>query len=269
MSFISSSTIDREAGRGEQWYTAVPWVRCANLLEAQPFDTIVAKGDKLPFYVALRNDGNCYLSGVELTVAEVGGEKIGAIRLNFGEDNMVASEWNPPNEDGTLQNVEDDWSLAPGTTSRYFAAHVTIPEEWEGAKELEVYVTAAYGSTVRASSGLNAEAEEMSIEFLPDKHVATTVKLPGNMLFSGESDGPELTRADITKVGDQSGASQNGGKSNGGPVNSASSGATGSARRNLASTGDGMSSSSQAAALYAMGGLAGLAAGAALHAKKK
>ena len=57
---------------------------------------------------------------------------------------MVASEWNPPNEDGTLQNVEDDWALAPGTTSRYYAASVTIPEDWEGPKQLEVYVTAAY-----------------------------------------------------------------------------------------------------------------------------
>ena len=124
---------------------------------------MVAKGDHLPFYVALRNDGNCYLTGVKLTVAEAGGADIGTIRLDFGEDTMVASEWNPPNEDGTLQNVEDDWALALGTTSRYYAASVTIPEDWEGPKQLEVYVTAAYGSTVRAEGGLFAEASEPSI----------------------------------------------------------------------------------------------------------
>ena len=141
----------------------MPWVRCANLLEAHPCTTMVAKGDHLPFYVALRNDGNCYLTGVKLTVVEAGGADIGTIRLDFGEDTMVASEWNPPNEDGTLQNVEDDWALAPGTTSRYYAASVTIPEDWEGPKQLEVYVTAAYGSTVRAEGSLFAEASEPSI----------------------------------------------------------------------------------------------------------
>lgn len=271
MSFISSRTVDLETGKGEQWFTSVPWVRCANLLEAQPFDTLLARGDHLPFYVAIRNDGNCYLSGVELTVAETDGAVIGTMRLDFGEDNMVASEWNPLNEDGTLQDVEDDWTLPPGVTARYLASYVAIPEDWEGAKEIEIRVTAAYGATVLTAEGLVAQAETASIEYLPDQSVTMFLRPPTGLLMSDGSSKAELTRADIRIVDSSKptpapvvpGGAKDGGSK--GDTNKGTAGKT----TTLPKTGDATDTLAKAAALGAVGGLAAFAASAALRSREE
>lgn len=260
MSFISSCTVDLETGKGEQWYTAVPWVRCVNLLSAEPYDTMLAKGDHLPFYVMLRNDGNCYLSGVELTVAEVGGSPIGSMRLDFGEDTLMGSEWNPPNEDGTLQNVEDDWLLAPGTTSRYFASYVTIPDDWEGEKQVEVYVTAVYSANVSAEGGLTGQAEDNSIEYLPPKRERCSLTLPLTGLTADEDRENELARADISVLDERGGGRKRNERNDGG------SGSKG--RGVLPKTDDPLRTSGRTAALLAAGGAASIAAGMALRAEE-
>ncbi|MBQ9007023.1 MAG: hypothetical protein IJ092_11740 [Atopobiaceae bacterium] len=258
MSFISTCSVDHEAGKGEQWFTAVPWVRCARLLSAEPYDTMLAKGDSLPFFVTLRNDGNCYLSAVDIAVSEVGGASIGEMHLEFGEDTMVGSEWNPPNEDGTLQNVEDGWALAPGTTSRYLASFVTIPEEWEGEKQIEVYVTKTYASNLHALGVLTGQAEDNSVEFPTDdlREVATVqlaVQLPLAAMVVDEDRYNDLSRADILVIG---------GPDGGGRRDDGGSGSKG--RRALPKTDDPSRGSATAAALLAAGGVAGLATAAAL-----
>ncbi|MBR1828851.1 MAG: hypothetical protein IJ781_04995, partial [Atopobiaceae bacterium] len=259
MSFISTCSVDHEAGKGEQWFTAVPWVRCARLLSAEPYDTMLAKGDSLPFFVTLRNDGNCYLSAVDIAVSEVGGASIGEMHLEFGEDTMVGSEWNPPNEDGTLQNVEDGWALAPGTTSRYLASFVTIPEEWEGEKQIEVYVTKTYASNLHALGVLTGQAEDNSVEFPTDdlREVATVqlaVQLPLAAMVADEDRYNDPSRADILVIG---------GPDGGGRRDDGGSGSKG--RRALPKTDDPSRGSATAAALLAAGGVAGLATEAALR----
>ena len=245
MSFISSITVDATEGKGEQWYTAVPWVRCATLLDAAPNATLFAKGDRMSFYLTLRNDGNCYLSAVDLTVKEVGGAIVGTIRLDFLKSTTLESEWNPRGEDGELTNVEDDWMLAPGTTSRYYAADVTIPETWEGEHEVEIFVSAAYAGTL---GEMVAQEEEESIEFIPDRHVPVLLAVSNKTTaanFIGEYDKADITVIKPTLTADSTAAL-------GTSANTANST---SQRSTTPKTGDPLS-----AAMLALGGAAGLAA---------
>ncbi|MBQ9003637.1 MAG: hypothetical protein IJ087_17460, partial [Eggerthellaceae bacterium] len=199
LSFISSTTLDSQAGKGERWYTAVPWVRCAVLVEAEPYATVLAKGDHLAFTLMLRNEGNCFLSGVELSVAEVNQEPFDRMRLNFSKDNTLESEWNPRGDDGELQNVEYDWALAPGMSSRYYAEYVTIPDDWEGDKEIEIFISAVYavGWGQRSASGeMSTQAEDVSIEFIPDQRVRGFISARDSSRVSGYEG--EYGPADIT-----------------------------------------------------------------------
>ena len=199
LSFISSTTIDSNAGKGEMWYTAVPWVRCAVLVEAEPYATVLAKGDHLAFNLMLRNEGNCFLSGVELSVAEVNHEPFDRMRLNFSKDNTLESEWNPRGDDGELQNVEYDWALAPGMSSRYYAEYVTIPDDWEGDKEIEIFISAVYAvglGQLSTSGEMSAQAEDVSIEFIPDQRVRGFISARDSSRVSGYEG--EYGPADIT-----------------------------------------------------------------------
>ncbi len=195
LSFISSVTVDAESGKGEQWYTALPWVRCIKILGADPSAYAFSKGDSLSFFVMLRNEGNCFISGVTLEIREKGGESIGEIELQFSADTLLESEWNPPDDEGRLQFVEDDFALAPGMTSLYRAESVTIPKTWEGAKALEVAIVGIHA----ASSGLlSAQAEEGSIEFLSDASADASLIVGGPMLGAGGLD--QFSSSDIKSI---------------------------------------------------------------------
>ena len=204
LSFISSNAVDDEAGKGELWYTAVPWVRCTTLVAAVPSATVLAAGDQLSFYLMLRNDGNCFLSGVELSVAEVGQEPFGTIRLDFSEDNTLESEWNPAGEDGKLQGVEDDWALAPGMSARYRADYVTIPETWQGDKQVELFVSAVYTA---GTGGLLAPLRPFSVHklgsektrpgVLPERRATCVRLIPESPAGKGEAGGRHLLHARI------------------------------------------------------------------------
>ncbi len=214
LSFISSTTLVSADGKGEQWYTAIPWVRCANLLGASPRSYQLAPGDQLPFMVMIRNDGNCYLSGVTLDVREAGKDSIGTINLVFSKDTLLESEWNPRTESGELANVEDDYALAPGMTSLYYAEHVLIPETWEGSKELEISVI---GVRAVNSNGLLAQPEDSSIEYLPDQAAQASLSITSSEFTLGASD--SYQQADVKVLGSKS---QGDDKNNGSDRKSAS-----------------------------------------------
>ena len=83
---------------------------------------------------------------------------------------------------------------------------MTIPEDWEGAKEVEVRVTAAYGAIMLAAQGLQAQAGDSSIEYLPDQRVSSVLHLPdGNLMQLGAVRETEMTRADVRIVSKRSG----------------------------------------------------------------
>ena len=129
------------------WYTAVPHLRvitATGCIAPVPF---VSPGGKLMFQVALRNDGNSYLSSCKLqlcehavtkgtdgkVVSDVATEVKGYVtELVFGEKTLVESHHNPI-VNGEFQNVEPDFALAPGTTSVH-KTFVSVPKDWTGEK---------------------------------------------------------------------------------------------------------------------------------------
>ena len=120
------------------WYTSVPNVRSATAVGCECPVPLVSPGGTTRFNVTIRNDGNTYLCGCTLQlclhengeVLEVEGS---AKAIAFDEETLQPSNWNPVNDDGSLQNVEDDWSLAPGKLGVY-RVDVPIPGDWEGEK---------------------------------------------------------------------------------------------------------------------------------------
>jgi len=222
---------------------------------------VLAKGDHLAFTLMLRNDGNCFLSGVELAVAEVGQEPIGTITLAFSKDNTLESEWNPRGEDGELLNVEDDWALAPGMSARYYAEYVTIPDSWEGDKEIEVYITAVHASgsdamSAQAEESPATQAEQESIEYIPKRRARYTLTMDGDtteVTYAGT-----YSKADVTVMGSPVKPDDEGG-SGGGASTKASSGKSG-----LPGTGDVLS-----VAALALAGAAGAVAHRALRSREE
>lgn len=193
LSFVSSATIDGGAGQGEEWYTSVPWVRCATILGAAPTTYVLGKGDSLPFLVMIRNDGNCFISGVTLNVREVGGPSVATFKLVFPESNTLESEWNPRGEDGALENVEDDYALAPGMTSLYYAEEMVIPDTWEGTIDLEVVIV---GVDPAAAGFLTSQAEDNSIEYLPNRVATASLNVRESQSTAAPAD--LFARADVT-----------------------------------------------------------------------
>ena len=271
LSFISSNTLDAATGQAELWYTAVPWVRCATLASVEPYEKTLAVGDELPFFVAIRNDGNCYLSGVTLSVAEKGGAEIGTMRLDFAEENTLESQWNPRGEDGALTNVEDDWALAPGATSLYWAEYVTIPESWAGEKQIEVNVieVRSSGTSLLRASADGAAPEDVAIDYLPETGAEATLKVAADDLNAGDQGA--YTPANITVIedgggqgGGQGGGSQGGGGQGGGSGSQGGGsqggggqgGSSGSARGGGSTPNTGDDSASAMAAGLALGGAA-------------
>ena len=223
--FLSSRTVELETGKGEQWYTVVPWVLCATLLSADPYTYTISKDDDLPFYVMIRNDGNCYIKGVTLSVSEKGGAEIGQMRLDFAESNTLESEWNPRGEDGALVGVEDDWALAPGATSLYWAESISIPEGWEGEKELEVSIVAVRSANVdKLGAGEGPTPEDVAMYYPSEGRAESWLSVRSNTLASGELG--KYTAADITVVegpggddGPSGGSGGSGGSGSGGSGN--------------------------------------------------
>ena len=152
------------------WYTAVPHLRvitATGCIAPVPF---VSPGGKLMFQVALRNDGNSYLSACKLQLCEhtVTKDADGKItsdvatkvegyvtELTFSKKTMVESHHNPI-VDGEFQNVEPDFALAPGTTSVH-KAFVRVPKEWTGDKYVSFI---AFDPTVAEGGALAGLSED-------------------------------------------------------------------------------------------------------------
>ena len=124
------------------WYTSVPDVLCATAIACEAPNPLVKPGAPAVFHVAVRNDGNCYLSGCSLTLC-VHNESTDSyervesatVALRFSADTTQESSWNPRDVDGSLLNVEDDYALGLSKTSVYVVT-VSIPKDWTGEKKV-------------------------------------------------------------------------------------------------------------------------------------
>lgn len=146
------------------WYTSVLSVLCATAIACEATNPLVNPGDVTTFHVAVRNDGNTYLSGCSLTLCSHNEatdsyerEESAIASITFGPESLQESHWNPRGEDGNLQNVEDDYALCPGKTAVY-AVDVVIPSDWSGEKKV---LFVAHDGVKTNESALKAQAEEM------------------------------------------------------------------------------------------------------------
>ncbi len=157
------------------WYTAIPNLRCATATGCTSPLPLVAPGGTITFHVTVRNDGNCYLAGCTLQmcvhenrVTDENGEVIledvfevmnSFEKITFSEKTLLESCWNPV-EDGEMQNIEDDYSLAPGKRGVYKVV-VKIPEDWGEDGEDEKWVSfVAREPEMAEGGGLVAMSED-------------------------------------------------------------------------------------------------------------
>ncbi|MBP3885812.1 MAG: hypothetical protein J6D54_12875 [Olsenella sp.] len=117
------------------YYTALPAVRCVTATACEAPRPFVSPGGKINFQVAVRNDGNTYLSGCKLQLCVHNKDKdtyealAGAsATITFGKDTIVESVYNQDDGKGGLTGLEDDYALAPGKTSVYTVT-VTVPAD--------------------------------------------------------------------------------------------------------------------------------------------
>lgn len=151
---------DRVFYASNLWYTSVPNLRCATAVGCDCPIPLVSPGGTLRFDVTVRNDGNTYLAGCTLQMCVHEGDKVSEVpgstaQLTFGKDTLLPSNWNPPQDDGSMSDVEDDWSLAPGKRSVY-RIEVGIPGDWQGEKLVSFVARDAW---MADDGGLNAMAD--------------------------------------------------------------------------------------------------------------
>jgi hypothetical protein len=161
------------------WYTAVPNLKCAVVLTNVPIRAGVFAGSTGSFRVTIKNYGNCYLSGctVQMCLHKVTdsdnpdvvlSEKFSKVEgstmeLEFKEETLLDSNWNPLDENGNLTNVEPDFSLAPGKIAEY-RVEVPIPFEWQSGDYTVSFW--AYDPIMAEDGGLNAEADEEDVQYV-------------------------------------------------------------------------------------------------------
>ena len=146
------------------WYTAVPPVRCVTATACQAVEPFVAPGGPIEFHVAVRNDGNTFLSGctlelcVESQAADAFERVPGASAQITFRNAIQESTYNKADGEGGLTNLEPDYALAPGKTCVY-AVTVTVPTDWDaGAKH--VLFVASEGVIAPDDGGMSAQADD-------------------------------------------------------------------------------------------------------------
>lgn len=152
------------------WYTAIPHLRLITAIGCLAPVPFVAPGGKILFHVAVRNDGNSYLSScnVQMCVHEVKKDDEGNItsesatkvdgcsaKIVFSKSTLVESHYNPV-VDGEFQHVEPDFALAPGKCAIH-KVFVTVPKDWTGEKYVSFI---ASDPEVAEGGGLTSSVDE-------------------------------------------------------------------------------------------------------------
>ena len=152
IAFASTEVTNAKLGQGNLWYTSMPHVRSATLIQCTSLTAYAYPEEMALFEVAVRNDGNTHLSGFTANLFEKGQKSAASsARVVFSKDTLVESNWNPANDDGSLKNVGPDYLLAPGATSVYRIA-MPIPSGWSGTKTIVITASDAIAGEVGGSS---------------------------------------------------------------------------------------------------------------------
>lgn len=150
------------------FYTEVPTVRCATPVSCEAPNPFVTPGGSIEFHVALRNDGNVFLSGCTLSMwlldeatdsYDLVDEALA--QLVFDEESLQESNYNRRGDDGALEDVEPDYALCPGKTSVY-SVSVTVPKTWEEGPKHVLFV--AYDARVSPDPALSPLQQQASAQ---------------------------------------------------------------------------------------------------------
>jgi uncharacterized membrane protein YgcG len=107
----------------------------------------------------VRNDGNTFLAGFTAVLREKGSNDVAdRVKVVPSKDNLVDSCFNPKDDKGNLQNVEEDYALAPGASAVYHV-RLTIPKGWGGEKQVSITAEEAVVAPVK-TSGIKALADD-------------------------------------------------------------------------------------------------------------
>ncbi len=166
--FISTDVLDAGNGTADLYYTAFPFVKCANVIGCEAVTPLAFPGSEAVFDLTVRNDGNTFISGFTAQIMEKGGKSEGSKQVVFSKDTLQESNYNP-SENGKLKDVEDDYALAPGKTSVYRVS-LTIPKGWTGKKSVCVKATDVVVAPVKVSSNTAMQGmSDLSAQADPDE----------------------------------------------------------------------------------------------------
>lgn len=254
MAMLGTHVVNAETGEGDVYFTVVEHAVCASIASADAVMPIVAPESEVSFYVAIRNDGNTYITGLSVSVQDSESEtSLGSQKLTFGKDTLVESSYNPRGDDGNLIYVEDDYALAPGKTSLYRVKGYKVPKDWAGDYMLDVTIDS--GSVVPADDivGVGAEAAGDEIYRYEPAHEEMKQELgDGTTVLAGRT-GFKVTDPEQIAQGDYAAA----------PIREITSGGGGGSstpkKTSLATTGDATEGTSALAAALGLAGAAMLA----------
>ena len=236
MAFVSTHLTKAAEGKADLWLTSMPHVRSATVIQCSTATPYAFPGEQAQFDVAVRNDGNVHLSGITANLCEKGAATSSKTTVVFNKDSLVESSWNPADNNGVLQNVEPDYSLAPGATSVYRIS-MTVPDGWSGTKTIVITaseaIAASGGASPQSANSLTTQAEDDIDEWYID-YTTVIDTYPYDELFiptGDEVDSDELKDAPVTVVKPQPDnpdeKDTSGGKTKGSPTNTGSSGTVG------------------------------------------
>lgn len=204
MAFVSTHLTKAAEGKADLWLTSMPHVRSATVVQCSTVTPYAFPGEQAQFDVAVRNDGNVHLSGITANLCEKGAATSSKTTVTFNKDSLVESSWNPADENGVLQNVESDYSLAPGATSVYRIS-MTVPDGWSGTKTVAITASDAIAAS---SGGLTTQADDDYDEWYIDYTTVLDTYPTDELLIpeGDEVDSDELDDAPVTVVEPPSGA---------------------------------------------------------------
>lgn len=180
MAFVFPSIVSMVDSKADLWFASVPYVRAITIEGASSVNPFVCAGQKEPFVMRFRNDGNVAITKFAVSFFEKGSSTPFAkgMMVNCDFANISPTEWDVADnlkerlvagEEGLSEDYPYEFGDAaktgvvlPGETKAFFIQDVPIPESWGGKKEIEIRVDpgSIEISTVTNPEGISYAEEE-------------------------------------------------------------------------------------------------------------
>ncbi|MBR3325713.1 MAG: hypothetical protein IKG22_00110, partial [Atopobiaceae bacterium] len=222
VSFINTHITDIKAGKADLWCTTMPLVRSLTVTSIEADSNIVLPGKNVNINVGVRNNGNEWLRCCKVNVCKTDGTVAYDDLLVFDEDTLLESAFNIRREDGTFENNEYDYWLAPGRSAVYRISF-PVPSDWSGKTDIVVRISTLQLSnndlSMQTQGGLTTMAESSQpmewLQALDDEPVEWLRINDGDYEVSAEdlSPAPVTVKSKGGSSGNGTGTGTNGGAS--------------------------------------------------------